>query len=87
MIVESYYNQLLNNYVWTDDWENDCKSKKMDKKKCLLKIKDMFTNEQRSMPIKRSAMCMIIDNPKNVSMTTFSTHQKLKYEIKIFNFC
>ena len=72
MIAESYYYQLMHNYVWSNEWENECKTKKSDKKKCLVKIHEMLIDKQQSMPIKRSSMCMNIDHPEHVSNTTFT---------------
>jgi len=72
MIIESYYKQLGNNHIWLTEWENDCTTKKLDKKQCLLKIKDMFINKHQSVPTKRTTSCENIDVIIDVPFTTFT---------------
>lgn len=70
LIVESYYNILLNpNIKWSEEWENKCKG---NKKECLEKIRNVILNENKSLPIKETNYNIIIEDPKYINFTTFT---------------
>ena len=70
IVSQSYYNGLKDS-VWNEDWENECIDPK-NKKKCMEKIKETISQENKSVPIKKTSYCINIDEPKFVSFTTFT---------------
>ena len=70
IVIQSYYYQLKNTkLLWTEDWENVCTT---NEKKCLLHIKDMIINEERSVPIKKSKYIVDVNELEDASYTTFT---------------
>lgn len=72
IIATSYYEIMSKDRLWSEEWENECKTKKLEKSKCIKKIKESIENKEKSIPMKKSILCIDFPIPEHVNFTTFT---------------
>jgi ankyrin repeat protein len=74
IVVDSYYNMLITkSHLYISDWENKCANKQFTENKCKSEIKNVFLNNNVSVPMKKSSYCEVdITIGKKTMFTTFT---------------